>query len=73
MYVFCTKGEVDWVTVNDPLDIEASVECVVHDVWDGLRAIEFLVWDKFVVLVEFGFCNLVMRDVYSSVYVCAFR
>jgi hypothetical protein len=58
--------------VNDSLDIEASVECFVEDVWDGPRANEFPVWDKFVVLAEFGFCNLVGRNVYSSVYVWEF-
>jgi hypothetical protein len=56
--------------VDDSLDIEAFVEFVVEDVWDGPSAIEFLVWDKFIVLVEFGFCGLVVRDVYSSVAVC---
>jgi hypothetical protein len=59
--------------MNDSLDIEASVECFVEDDWDGPRAIEFLVWDKLEVLVEFGFCNLVVRNVYSSVYVSEFR
>ena len=49
------------------------MECVIEDVCDGPRAIEFLVWDEFTVLVEFDLCNLVMRDVYSIVSVCEFR
>ena len=55
------------------MDIEAFVECVVEDLWNGPRAIEFLEGDEFVVLMEHGFFNFVMRDVYSSVYVCEFR
>ena len=73
-YMSLHGGGVDRVTMDDSLDIEASVECVVEDViWDGPRAIEFMLWDESVVLVEFGFCNLVIRNVYSSVSVCTSR
>ena len=70
---FCTEGEVDWVIVDASLDIEAVVECVVYGVWDGPWAVEIMLRLELVVVVESGFCNLIVCNVYSGVYVCEFR
>ena len=66
-------GEVDWVAVNNSLDVEAIVECVVYDVWDGPRVVQVLMRLGFVVFVGFCFCNLVVCDVNGSVSACEFR
>ena len=66
------EGEVDWVAVDNSLDLEAFVQCVVYDFWDGPCAVEALLWLWLVVFVEFGFCNFVVCDVNDSVSVCEF-
>ena len=53
-------------------DLEAFVQCVVYDVWDGPCAVEVLLWLWLVVFVEFGFYSLVVCYVNDSVYVCEF-
>jgi len=54
------------------MDVEAVIECVAYDVWDGPCAVQVLMWLGFVVFMEFCFCNLIMCDVNGSVSVCEF-
>ncbi len=57
---FCTEGEVDWVTMDDSLDIESMIWCVVYDAWDRPYAIKVFLRLEFLMFVEFCFCNLIV-------------
>ncbi len=49
--------------MDDSLDVEASVQCVIEGIRDASGAIDILLWLGFVWFVKFCFRGLVMHDV----------
>ncbi len=64
MYLLARRGGgVDRVAVDNSLDVEALVQCVVEGIRNGPCSIDILLRLGFVWFVEFCFRSWVMRNV----------